>query len=88
MRRALSTAQAPALPDKRHSAGAQLSVVPKEQPITSSSAPQLKDVLDPQLLQQGTPTKVSAKEHKKFVLRLDADFGGDCVRVGVEAAED
>jgi phosphatidylinositol phospholipase C delta len=86
-----STALAPALSDKRHSAGAQLSSVPEvsilsgeqevtspvpEQPTASSSAPQLKDVLVPQLLQQGTPmTKVSAKKHKKFVFRLDADLG-------------
>ena len=87
-----STAQTPAFSDKRHSAGAQLSSVPEvstlsgqqevtspvaeQQPTASSSAPQLKDVLVPQLLQQGTPmTKVSAKKHKKFVFRLDADLG-------------
>ena len=53
-----------------------MSPVPEQPPTASSSAPQLKDVLVPQLLQQGTPmTKVSAKKHKKFVFRLDADLG-------------
>lgn len=87
-----SIAQAPALSDKRHPARVQpssvpevsilsgeqevTSPVPEQQPTASSSAPQLKDVLVPQLLQQGIPmTKVSAKKHKKFVFRLDADLG-------------
>lgn len=53
------------------------------QEVTSSvpeqyrvSAPPLKNLLVPQLLQQGTPmTKVTAKKHKKFMFRLDADLG-------------
>ncbi|KAF9558976.1 PLC-like phosphodiesterase [Agrocybe pediades] len=40
------------------------------------SSPAIGNIRVPQLLQQGTPmTKVSAKTHKKYVFRLDADLG-------------
>lgn len=40
------------------------------------SSPAIGNIRVPQLLQLGTPmTKVSAKKHKKFVFRLDADLG-------------
>jgi len=44
--------------------------------IPEPSSPAIGNIRVPQLLQQGTPmTKVSAKKHKKFVFRLDADLG-------------
>lgn len=47
---------------------------PLAQPEPSS--PAIGNIRVPQLLQLGTPmTKVSAKKHKKFVFRLDADLG-------------
>ena len=45
-------------------------------PPPEPSSPAIGNIRVPQLLQQGTPmTKVSAKKHKKFVFRLDADLG-------------
>ncbi|KAJ3506827.1 hypothetical protein NLJ89_g6652 [Agrocybe chaxingu] len=41
-----------------------------------AGSPAIGNIRVPQLLQLGTPmTKVSAKKHKKFVFRLDADLG-------------